>query len=109
MSDGDGIKNRLPFNEEKYTENYINFVETIYSHYPNTQVVLLNSQMVSGDKNTTLVSCLKNVKDHFKDKEIKIFEFDELLVNGCNYHPSIQDHKVIATQLLPFFKQVLNQ
>ena len=109
MSDGDGVKNRLPFNEEKYTENYINFVETIYSHYPNTQVVLLNSPMVSGDKNTTLVSCLKNVKDHFKDKEIKIFEFDELLVNGCNYHPSIQDHKVIATQLLPFFKQVLNQ
>ena len=109
MSDGDGVKNRLPFNEEKYTENYINFVETIYSHYPNTKVVLLNSPMVSGDKNTTLVSCLKNVKDHFKDKEIKIFEFDELLVNGCNYHPSIQDHKVIATQLLPFFKQVLNQ
>ena len=109
MSDGDGVKNRLPFNEEKYTENYINFVEKIYSHYPQTKIILLNSPMVSSDRNTTLVACLKNVQQHFKNKEITIFEFDKLLVNGCNYHPSIQDHKEISSQLVPLFKSVLNQ
>ncbi len=107
MSDGDGIKNRLPFNEEKYTKKYINFVENIYKHYPKTKIILLNSPMVSGNRNTILTSCLKKVQHHFKSKEIKIFEFNEVLANGCSYHPSVQDHKEIASQLLPLFKEVL--
>jgi len=109
LSDGDGIKSRLPFNKEKYTENYINFVENVYSHYSKTKIILLNSPMVFSDRNTTLVACLKNVQQHFKNKGIKIFEFDKLLVNGCNYHPSIQDHKEISSQLMPLFKSVLNK
>ena len=109
MSDGDGIKERLPFNEEKYTKNYIDFVETIYQKYPKTKIILINSPMVSGEKNTILISCLKNVQQHFKEKEIKLFEFDTLYVNGCNYHPSIQDHKEMASKLLPLFSEVLDE
>ncbi|SFZ93459.1 GDSL-like Lipase/Acylhydrolase family protein [Flaviramulus basaltis] len=108
MSDGDGIKNRLPFNSEKYTSNYIQFVEKVYNRYPNTKVALLNSPMVSKERNDTLVSCLKKVQNHFKDKNIAIFQFDKLFVNGCNYHPSVEDHKVLADQLTPFFKNILS-
>ena len=107
MSDGDGVKTRLPFNTEKYTNNYIKFVETIYKTNPEVQIVLLNSPMVSAERNDTLVSCLKAVQNQFKDKNIKIFQFNKLYVNGCNYHPSIEDHKVLADQLTPFFEGVI--
>lgn len=113
LSDGDGIKPRLPFNEEKYTSNYINFIKTIFKRYPNTQVVLLNSPMISGERNTILVNCLKKVIQHFEPdtthKKIALFEFSPMQPKGCTTHPDIEDHKVMAQQLAPLFKKLLNE
>lgn len=50
LSDGDGIKPRLEFDRQKYLTNYIIFVETIYKHYPNTKILLLNSPMIDGER-----------------------------------------------------------
>ncbi|QBN20680.1 GDSL family lipase [Flavobacterium nackdongense] len=113
LSDGDGKKTRLPFNEEKFISNYINFIKTVYKHAPNTRIVLLNSPMVSGDKNVTFVNCLKKVIQAFeKDtahKKIELFEFQPMVPKGCGYHPNIADDKVMADQLIPYFKQLLNE
>lgn len=113
LSDGDGKKPRLPFNKEKYISNCINFIKNIYKRYPKTRVVLLNSPMVSGEKNTLLVSCLKEVIAAFKDdkthKPIALFEFKEMKPKGCDYHPDSEDHKVIAAQMEDYFKKLLNE
>jgi len=113
LSDGDGTKQRLPFNKEKYISNYINFIKNIYKRYPNTRVVLLNSPMVSGEKNILLVSCLKEVIAAFKDdkihKPIGLLEFNEMKPKGCDYHPDAEDHKVIAAQMEDYFKKLLNE
>jgi hypothetical protein len=111
LSDGDGIKPRLPFNKEKFVANYIDFVKAVYKHYPDTKIVLLNSPMVEGEKNEILVSCLKEVQSYFKinrSKIILLFEFNGVFHNGCYYHPNIEEHKEIAEQLTPFFKNLLN-
>ncbi len=34
MSDGAAIKEHLPFNSEKYTENYVEFIKVVNNHYP---------------------------------------------------------------------------
>lgn len=113
LSDGDGKKERLPFNEEKYVANYINFIKTVYTHSPKTRIVLLNSPMVSGDRNVTLVRCLKKVIAAFeKDqlhKPIALFEFPTMQPNGCGSHPDIADHKIMADQLTLFFKKLLDE
>jgi lysophospholipase L1-like esterase len=113
LSDGDGKKERLPFNEEKYVSNYIDFIKTVYKHAPNTRIVLLNSPMVSGDRNVTLVKCLKRVIQAFendkKHKPIALFEFQPMNPKGCGFHPDIVDDKVMADQLIPFFKKILNE
>lgn len=113
LSDGDGKKPRLPFNEEKYVSNYIEFIKTVYKHAPNTRIVLLNSPMVSGDRNVTLVNCLKKVIQAFeKDsahKPIALFEFQPMIPKGCNTHPDIEDDKVMADQLIPYFKKLLDE
>lgn len=113
LSDGDGKKQRLPFDEEKYISNYIAFVKMLYRHYPDTRIVLLNSPMVSGDKNTTLVNCLNRVIEAFKGdtkhSPIALFEYKPMHPNGCGYHPDIEDHKIMAAQLIPIFKQLLNE
>ncbi|WP_026713024.1 SGNH/GDSL hydrolase family protein [Flavobacterium daejeonense] len=113
LSNGDGIKNRLAFNEEKYISNYINFIKTVYKHAPKTRIILLNSPMVSGEKNIVLLRCLNKVIQAFEnDKEhkpISLFEFHPMSPKGCGYHPDINDDKVMANQLFPVFKKLLNE
>ena len=113
LSEGDGKKPRLPFNEEKYVSNYIEFIKTVYKHAPNSRIVLLTSPMVSGDRNETLVRCLKKVIQAFENdtvhKKIELFEFQPMTPKGCGYHPDIADDKVMADQLIPYFKQLLNE
>ena len=113
LSDGDGIKPRLPFNDEKYIANYISFINTIYKRYPKAQIVLLNSPMLSGERNTILVGCLKKVLQHFESdtthKKIVLFEFQPMQPKGCTFHPDIEDHKIMAQQLSPLFKKLLDE
>lgn len=113
LSDGDGKKSRLPFNEEKYVSNYIDFIKTVYKHAPKTRIVLLSSPMVSGEKNVTFIKCLKKVIQAFENdtahKPIALFEFQPMTPKGCGYHPDIADDKVMADQLIPYFKKLLNE
>lgn len=113
LSNGDGKKFRLPFNEEKYISNYINFIKTVYKHAPNTRIILLTSPMVSGDKSVMLVQCLKKVIKAFENdkahKPIALFEFKTMSPRGCGFHPDIADDKVMADQLIPVFKKLLDE
>lgn len=113
LSDGDGTKERLPFNEEKYVSNYINFIKTVYKHNPKSRIILLNSPMVSGEKNTVLTHCLNKVIQAFNNdtehKPISLFEFQPMNPQGCGYHPDSNDDKVMADQLFPVLNQLLNE
>ncbi|GLB51285.1 endoglucanase [Neptunitalea chrysea] len=111
LSDGDGIKERLPFNEKKYIANYITLVTKLYEHNPTSKIVLLNSPMVSGEKNDVLVSCLTEVKNHFEkeDRKIYIVLMHGITPKGCSFHPAIEEHQQMANQLLPSFKKILSE
>ena len=109
LSLGDGEKERLDFNAEKFEQNYISFIEEIYNYYPNTQVALISSPMLGEREKNILLESLHDVKGHFKDRSIAIFEFENMEVHGCTSHPDIQDHEEMAQQLIPFYKKLLNQ
>jgi len=110
LSEGDGIKTRLPFNKEKYIANYIDFVKTVYSHYPTTQIVLLSSPMLGKEGNEIVMNCLKEIQTYFAEgtqKPILLFEFDASYNGGCSWHPSVEEHQQIANKLIPYFEGIL--
>ncbi|MEO8535283.1 MAG: GDSL-type esterase/lipase family protein [Flavobacterium sp.] len=113
FSGGDGKKERLPFNPEKYVSNYINFIKMLYSHNPNAQIVITNSPMVGGEKGVVLEDCLNKVKDAFTadktHKPIVIFKFKPMTPKGCMWHPSVADQKVMAAEYAPILKKLLNE
>lgn len=113
LSDGDGKTPRLPFNEKKYVSNYINFIKMIYKRYPKTRIVLLNSPMISGQKNVVLVKCLKEVIGGFaadnQHQPIELFEFAPMTPKGCGAHPDLDDHVVMAKQLEAVFAKLLGK
>lgn len=110
MSGGDGIKERKNFNREKFIENYISFVDKVYKHYPNCEIILLNSPTIPPENKQELFSCLQEVKEHFKGKkDMVLFDFESIEINGCTGHPSIQDQDKMSQQLLPVFKRLASK
>ena len=112
LSLGDGKTPRLPFDEKTYVTTYIEFIKTIYTNYANTQIVLLNSPMVDGNKGQILTGCLKKIQaavmvEMPEKKPIKVFEFKAVPATGCSGHPTKEEHAMMAQQLLPFMQGVL--
>lgn len=113
FSGGDGKKERLPFNPEKYVSNYINFIKMLYQHNPKAQIVITNSPMVNGERAVVFEDCLKKVKAAFDGdkahKTILIFKFKPMTPKGCTGHPDVADHQVLAAEYGPFLKKLLNE
>ncbi|KOS05864.1 GDSL family lipase [Flavobacterium akiainvivens] len=111
FSNGDGKKARLPFNEKEYVDNYVAFINTVYKHSPKTQIILLNSPMVTGEKSETFKKCLEQVKETVNKqaghKPVVVFTFKDVTPTGCGSHPAIEEDKAMAAQLAPFLKTYL--
>ena len=109
LSYGDGEKQRKAFDQEKFVNNYVDFIEHIFELYPNTQVALLSSPMVGENEKPVLEQSLQQVKSHFDDNKIAVFNFDEINGQGCSTHPDLQDHHEMAQALIPFFRNLLSK
>ena len=114
LSNGDGKTPRTPFDSAKFVNNYISFVQFVKSKYPATQIILLNSPMVSGNRNVLLQNCLTTIKNkidglHPSDKPIALFFFKPMQTRGCSGHPSVEDHAILADELFSFLKNLLSQ
>lgn len=113
LSTGDGTTARPAFDSAVFINKYVNFIGVVYSHYPHTRIVLLSSPMVNDKRSELLVACLQSVQQkasaRYKGgKKISIFNFGEVPSTGCSGHPTIAEHKLMATRLVPFINQLLN-
>ncbi|RUT69102.1 GDSL family lipase [Flavobacterium cupreum] len=113
FSGGDGKKERLPFNAQKYISNYVDFIKMLYKHNPKAQIVITNSPMVGGEKGILFEDCLNKIKNAFKEdkthKPIVIFKFKPMTPKGCSGHPDVADQKVMADAYGPVLKKLLNE
>jgi lysophospholipase L1-like esterase len=112
FSDGDGSYERNELDSDKFVADYIRFVKRIRNRYPDTQICLLSSPMLSGQKDEQLQKNLSLVLQHFKEAEnddkVHKFFFSRPYINGCSTHPDKDDHEKMAEKLSPFFKKVMN-
>ena len=112
LSNGDGKKPRLQFDSVQYVNNYIKFLQLIRSKYPEAKIALLSSPMMNGNRRELLQNCLRTIKqaaDALWGKEAKIetYFFKPMQARGCTGHPNVEDHAIIAEELIPFFKNLL--
>lgn len=111
LSAGDGKKQRLPFEEKLFVDTYVKFIKNIASNYPNAQIVLITSPMVTGERGKILSTCLRKVQsivleEKITNKTVKVFEFTPIKATGCGGHPIKAEHEQMANQLLPFIEEV---
>lgn len=113
FSNGDGKKERLPFDSAQYVTNYISFIQLVKTKYPKAQVALLSSPMINGKNREKLQHCLAAVKGQVDaanpaDKPVALHFFQPMQARGCTGHPNVDDHARLAQELLPFFKKLVN-
>lgn len=112
MSHGDGVHARQPFDSAVFVKDYTLFVQGVKSKYPKAKIALLSSPMINGDDRILLQNCLTEVKQNIdalysSDKPVALLFFKPMHGGGCGGHPSVEDHAVLAEQLIPFFKDLL--
>jgi hypothetical protein len=113
FSNGDGRSPRLPFDSARFVRNYIGFIKLVKSKYPKARIALLSSPMLNGDRRELLQRCLVAVKrtiDHQfdSDKPVALYFFKPMQARGCGGHPNLADHQILAEELTPFFKKLLD-
>jgi lysophospholipase L1-like esterase len=112
MSMGDGKSARPPFDSARYVSTYIQFVQLVKARYPKARIALLSSPMMNGKSRTLLQNCLTAVKQktdagYPTDKPVAVHFFQPMQARGCSGHPSVEDHAVLAKELVPFFQKLL--
>ena len=112
-SKGDGVHPRLPFDSAAFVSHYIKFVRLVKSKYPAAQIALLSCPTMGGSQRTQLHNCLAAIKKSIdtqypSDKPIALFLFQTMKSRGCDGHPNVEDHGIIAEELVPFFQKLLH-
>lgn len=112
LSNGDGIKERLPFDSARFVNNYTRFVQLVKSKYPQANIALLSSPMLNGERRFLLQHCLLAVKQEIDQlfptqMPVALHFFQPMQARGCSGHPSVEDHAVLASELTPFFTKLL--
>ncbi len=104
LGQNDGVQDSA-----KFCSAYVNFVEKLRGHYPNTTIVLLSSPMADAKLLAAQKNYLAAVRDYFiakSDKNVFSLIFTRQSVGGCDSHPSIAEHEQIAGELTAYLRKI---
>jgi mannan endo-1,4-beta-mannosidase len=110
FSNGDGLKPRAPLDAEAFIKAYDSFIDRLRHRYPNAKILLKSSPMLDTAQNDELMSYLEKIVASQRTKGfdgIRSFRYSGRYIQGCNSHPSLNDHSMIAQELRPIIKQMM--
>ncbi len=105
LGQNDGIQDSAAF-----CDNYLSFIKQLRGYYPKAQLILLSSPMASGNLKQFMVSSLTAIKKKVNskgDKKVGTFFFAKQYTGGCDYHPSLEEHTLIANELTVAIKKLM--
>ncbi|HRX93827.1 MAG TPA: SGNH/GDSL hydrolase family protein [Chitinophagaceae bacterium] len=104
LGQNDGVQDSTTF-----CNNYIQFLKTLRGYYPPADFILLSSPMADDKLREFLRSTLTSVTSSMQkagDKKINFYIFEEQYINGCDYHPDVNEHKEIAEKVANYIKSI---
>ena len=106
LGQNDGIQDK-----KKFCNMYVQFVQSLRKVYPDARIVLLTSPMADYDLTYTLKPYLTQVETELNDQgdsKVSTFFFSRSYNSGCDSHPSLAEHKLIAAELTTYLKGLMN-
>lgn len=106
LGQNDGIQDSVTF-----CNTYIRFVRKIRGYYPKTHIICLTSPMADAGLTQVLKKYLTAVVGYVNkqgDLNVHKFFFSRSYNSGCDGHPDLREHIVIANELEPYLKKLLD-
>jgi len=106
LGQNDGIQDSAAF-----CDNYISFIKRLRKYHPKATLVLLSSPMADDKLKIFMQKTISSVVDSFRssgEKKIYSYIFSRQYIGGCDYHPSLPEHKLIADELTAYVKKIMN-
>ncbi|MEI7735125.1 MAG: SGNH/GDSL hydrolase family protein [Ferruginibacter sp.] len=106
LGQNDGIQDSAIF-----CTAYINFIHQLRSYYPKTKIVLLSSPMADEKLKAVLkkqiIAIVNSVNKNSRSK-LGYYFFSRSFNGGCDYHPSMEEHQLIAKELTGYLKKLMH-
>jgi lysophospholipase L1-like esterase len=102
LGQNDGIQDSTTF-----CTAYIKFIQTIRGHYPKANVVMLTSPMGDEKLTVALKNYITGVENYLHaqgDAKVSHYFFQRQYTAGCDSHPSVEEHGLIANELTAYLK-----
>lgn len=102
LGQNDGIQDSV-----KFCSAYVKFIHDLRGHYPKAQIILLTSPMGDIPLTTVLKKYLKSIRLAMKkqgDQKVDTYFYSKQYHNGCDSHPDLAEHQLMATELGSFIK-----
>ena len=111
LSNGDGKSERLPFDSARFVNDYVSFVTRVKARHAGAQIILLSSPMLDSNRRQLLENCISAVKNNIDKtgpgKKVVVYFFKPMEARGCTGHPNVEDHAVLAAELVPVIKKLI--
>lgn len=102
LGQNDGIQDSILF-----CTAYVSFVKRLRTYYPSAQIILLTSPMGDAALTAALKKYLSSIKKYINktDKKVDTYFYSKRYHNGCDSHPDLAEHQMIAGELGTFIKK----
>lgn len=105
LGQNDGIQDSASF-----INNYLSFLKQLRSHYPSATFICLSSPMADEKLMNVMKKYLSAVIAGIKKTDPRVFSyfFSRRYYHGCDTHPNLEEHQLIATELSNYIKKTMN-
>lgn len=106
LGQNDGIQDSVAF-----CTNYISFIKQLRSHYTRATLICLTSPMADAPLTAfmkkTLTAVIKKINAG-GDTKVTAFFFSGQFHHGCDGHPDLEEHKLMANELSAFIRKIMS-
>ncbi|RPD44509.1 acetyl xylan esterase [Hymenobacter sediminis] len=104
LGQNDGIQDSVAF-----TRNYVQFLQNVRGKYPRADIVCLTSPMSDAKLTAALKNYLTAVTSTLAaqgERKVHKFFFSRRYASGCDNHPSLTEHQLIAQELQAYLRTI---
>jgi len=106
LGQNDGVQDSTVF-----CSNYLSFLKILRGHYPHADFIFLSSPMadetLKGFMKKALVAVALKLQ-HEGDTNVHTYFFSRSYTSGCDFHPTMEEHTQIATELTEAVRKIMH-
>jgi hypothetical protein len=106
LGESDGVQ---ALDSVAFCSAYVAFIGDVRKYYPQADIICLNIPTGDIRLNGALKRYMVGISDYMNahgDTKVHSFSISKIYTSGCNNHPDMGDHEMIAAELTDYIRQI---